>query len=102
MKHRYHKAAAQELEESADWYERQSTGLGREFINEVDHAIERILNGPETFELFDRELRRCPVRKYPFHILYRSNNSEIEIVCLMHTSRRPGYWRGRDTLNESE
>jgi len=95
VKYQYHKEASQELEESATWYEQQASQLGGEFVQEVGHAIQRILDAPETFELYDGELRRCPVRRFPYHLLYRVRESTIEIVCVMHGSRRPGYWKKR-------
>ncbi len=95
MNYQFNREAAQELEDSASWYNRRSLGLGLEFVEEVDNAIQRILQAPEMFERFDGELRRCPVKRFPYQLLYRVRVVAIEIVCVMHNSRRPGYWRHR-------
>ena len=39
--------AAQDIEEAASWYEEQSRGLGREFLEEVDRSLQRIAEQPE-------------------------------------------------------
>ena len=41
-----------ELEYARDWYKQQSPGLGTEFLDEVDRAIEAILRSPQTWPTF--------------------------------------------------
>lgn len=35
-------AAESDLDDAATWYERQSTGLGQEFLDQVDECLNRI------------------------------------------------------------
>ena len=95
MRYEYHEVARAELEASAQWYDQRSAGLAAEFIREVDHAIERVISGPDTFAIYDGQVRQCPLRRFPYHLLYILAESKIEIIAVMHTSRRPGYWRDR-------
>ncbi len=100
MNHKYHEDAERELNEAAEWYEHQQDGLAAEFVIEIDHAVGRILGGPETFSFYEGEIRCCPVRRFPYVVLYRPRLMTVEIIAIMHHSRRPGYWRRR--LREPE
>jgi len=39
--------------------------------------------------------RRRLLRRFPYGILYKEEESQIVIVAVMHLRRRPGYWRNR-------
>lgn len=41
--------AAKEIQESFDWYENHTEGLGYQFIDIIDKVIELILLNPELF-----------------------------------------------------
>jgi len=41
--------ASLDIEEAARWYEAQQTGLGVEFVLEVDIAIKRIQENPKLY-----------------------------------------------------
>jgi toxin ParE1/3/4 len=43
------------------------------------------------------QIRRYLLTRFPYSIYYRWNadNDRVSIYALMHTSRRPGYWRDR-------
>jgi hypothetical protein len=32
---------------------------------------------------------------YPYRIVYRLRGGAAEVIAIVHTSRRPGYWRDR-------
>lgn len=96
MTYRYHKDAALELVDASVYYDRQREGLGDEFLDEVRAAEQRILSAPEGWTLLGDEVRRCPLRRFPYALLYRKVNDELlEIIAVMHLRRKPGYWAGR-------
>ena len=41
-------AAQEEFDEAVDWYEQQSAGVGVEFLNRVEEALDRISATPEA------------------------------------------------------
>ena len=47
--------AQEEAEQAAVWYETQQTGLGIEFILELDTAVERAAESPEMYAMQYRE-----------------------------------------------
>jgi toxin ParE1/3/4 len=87
--------AEQEMFQAAVYYESQSSGLGRDYLSEVERSLQAIAASPKTWPIVEGELRRRLVRRYPFGILYRNDPEEIVIVAVAHLRRKPGYWRKR-------
>jgi len=50
---------------------------------------------PEIFFPMVGDVRRCLVRTFPFGILFRYRNAQIEIIAVMHLKRNPGYGQER-------
>ncbi|MBM4053183.1 MAG: type II toxin-antitoxin system RelE/ParE family toxin [Planctomycetes bacterium] len=87
--------ARDEMIEAAEYYENQSTGLGKDFIAEVQHTVNRIVENPKSGRIIRSNIRRRLLRRFPYGILYRTDAEKIVIVAVMHLRRRPGYWRYR-------
>lgn len=87
--------AESEMFEAAKFYESQATGLGVDYISEVEHAINAIAESPMTWPIIEGELRRRLVRRFPFGILYRIEPDAIIIIAVSHLRRKPGYWKKR-------
>jgi plasmid stabilization system protein ParE len=94
----FHDAAQAELTESAAWYERRRVGLGEQFIRAVFDAIQLIRSNPLTWRKIHGDVRWLRVRRFPFAVIYRVRESTIQIIAVMHYSRKPGYWTGRLTI----
>ena len=91
----FHPLAADEAQAAERWYrERNETASGR-FQRELDRAIERISERPETGSPYLSTTRRLLLRRYPFFVVYRVRSRDVEIVAVAHARRRPGYWRTR-------
>ena len=91
----FHPLAADEAQAAERWYrERNETASGR-FQRELDRAIERISEQPETGSPYLSNTRRVLLRRFPFFIVYRVRGGVLEIVAVAHARRRPGYWRAR-------
>lgn len=94
---RIEEAARFELRAAVAWYEEKRPGLGREFLAEVQHTLELIerhpgLGAPVPRVPAERGTRRLPLRRFPYAIVYRDREVEIQIVAFAHHSRKPGYW----------
>ncbi len=89
--------AEQEMLEAAIYYQSQASGLGVDYLSEVEQAVQAIAESPMTWPIIEGELRRRLIRRFPFGILYRIEPERIVIVAVAHLRRRPGYWRGRKT-----
>lgn len=59
-----------ELLDAAKYYELQATGLGSDFLDEVDLAIRDIRENPERWPVLRNDMRRRLVRRFPYALLY--------------------------------
>jgi hypothetical protein len=39
--------------------------------------------------------RRVPLNRFPYTVVYRETEIEIQIVAFAHNRRKPGYWSSR-------
>jgi len=87
------------MAEAARWYESHREGLGIEFLDAVDVAVARIAETPSVGSMVpgvvDSDIRRGPVRRFPYHIVYLELADRLQILAVAHDRRRPGYWVGR-------
>lgn len=90
-----HPQVYEELEEARAWYEDQTLGLGDEFLDEVERAIAAIQRSPEAWPIYSHKTRRFLVHRFPFAIVYRNDETKIQIVAATHQRRKPGYWKSR-------
>ena len=90
-----HEAAEAEINEAADFYDIESSGLGSVFIDEIQRAIVNISEFPEAAPLIRGRVRKRPIAKFPYSMVYSVRPNEIRILAVAHQKRRPFYWRGR-------
>lgn len=91
----YHARAKPELDEALAFYESKQPGLSFEFLDEVERAIRRIVESPNTLPVYDGDVRYCRTHRFPYIILYRIRGEEVEIIAVKHDSRREDYWKDR-------
>jgi plasmid stabilization system protein ParE len=91
----FHPEAQREFVSAARFYERQTVGLGIDFITTVQNTYERLVESPASGPPFGPRLRRVLVPKFPYGLLYRVEPERIYVIAVMHLHRRPGYWRSR-------
>ena len=95
MKHKFVRAAHDELKQSIKWYNQECPGLGYEFSDEVNRSIERIKENPQAWQRLSKQTRRCLARRFPYGIVYYVDNQEILILAIQHLNREPGIWLDR-------
>lgn len=94
--------AQDEIDHEIRWYESESAGLGDELWAEVQNAVALIREHPLIGNVVsgvrvNPPARRLRLRRFPFYLVYRDFDDEIELVALAPTSKRPRYWRSRTT-----
>jgi len=87
--------ARADLEDAALWYEMQRSGLGSEFIDEVERTFDRVASDPSAYRILHRETRRAVLQRFPFGVFYRIQERTIIVVAVMHSSRNPRKWKRR-------
>jgi len=92
----FHRLAEHELNEAAQYYDREEPGLGSSFLEEVDRCLQSIEAHPEAGPILRGSVRRRLLRRFPYALLYRIKPNGIRILAVMNLKRRPMYWVGRE------
>ena len=87
-----------ELDESVEYYNREVSGLGMKFLEEVLRSLDVIVSYPDAWPRISERARRCKINRFPFGIIYQNRCNEILIVAIAHFHRKPGYWN--ESVNE--
>lgn len=95
MKVEFHPTADSELRAAARYYDKRVSGLGAEFLADVERACLRLSELHALGPRLDADHRRLALRRFPFGLIYRLSSSKVQIVAVAHRRRRPGYWRQR-------
>lgn len=87
--------ADDEVSEAAVFYESRCIGLGSDFLDDVQQAVDRLRVHPETGFEVGGGLRSILLHRFPFNLIYSLESDGVLIVSVAHHRRRPGYWRSR-------
>ncbi len=100
MKERYLAAASAEYLDAVAYYESCQPGLGDVLLAEIDEflaiAHEFPLSGSAILIKGESTgTRALLLRTFPIKVVYAVTHDILIVVGIVHTSRRPGYWRAR-------
>jgi plasmid stabilization system protein ParE len=95
MNVRFLSPARQELDDAVAWYDQQADGLGKEFLDELDRVIRRVVAYPLSSIEIEPGLRRGLLARFPYGIIYGQDEDIVVIVAVAHLHREPRYWADR-------
>jgi len=85
-----------ELVEGAAYYAREANAdIANAFISEFDRSAKLLADFPKLGATWRGGIRRLPLRRFPYSIVYYVRESEVRILAVAHQRRRPGFWKGR-------
>ena len=92
--------AVEEAIEAANWYDREREGLGKEFADAIDVAIDLIEEdilplSPMPGKSGAKGVKRLILKRFPYNIVVTESDIETVVIAVAHHSRLPGYWRKR-------
>jgi len=87
--------AETEFSDAIKFYNTEREDLGFEFVYEIKQAINRIVQFPDAWQKLSKRTRRCRTNKFPYGVIYRSNDNFILIVAIMHLHKEPSSWKNR-------
>ncbi|WJW76180.1 type II toxin-antitoxin system RelE/ParE family toxin [Thiohalobacter sp. IOR34] len=87
----FHPEASVEFLAAADFYENEVPGLGEGFISEVKRITALIGSHPAICTPIDEVFRRDVLVRFPFSVIYDSENNRLWIIAVANQRRRPGY-----------
>jgi plasmid stabilization system protein ParE len=85
----FHPEAAAELTAAARYYEGEATGLGSDFLNLIEVACDRLAEFPDSGRLFGSNLRRLVLPRFPYALIYRSEDAALTIVAVANMFHAP-------------
>jgi plasmid stabilization system protein ParE len=89
------RVAQREIDDAADWYERQRVGLGEQFIEEVNRMFGVLLATPELYPVVHGDIRQALLHRFPYAVYYLVEPDRVIVVGVVHTARDPAVWQGR-------
>ncbi|MCB0477423.1 MAG: type II toxin-antitoxin system RelE/ParE family toxin [Crocinitomicaceae bacterium] len=82
--------AIKEIQDAFEWYEMQSKGLGNKFRIALQDSFDQIQKSPNGFKKY-RFHRQCPMKDFPYVILYEISGDTLFVDAVFHTKRDPKY-----------
>lgn len=79
--------AKADLQQAHEWYEKQSPGLGDQFLADLMEAFQRLESNPERFPLYYRDFRRVLARRFPYKIFFRISGQNLIVFRVLHAAQ---------------
>jgi len=87
--------AEQDLSVAFHWYEGQRTGLGHDFLLQIDAGFRFLERTPLAFPEIYRGIRRHLIKRFPYKIFYIVEESTVVILAVVYGGRDPHWIRRR-------
>ena len=91
----FHPEATREAEHAKSYLEPERAGLGVQFADELEQALDRIKTNPERFAIERGRMRRCILTQFSYSIMFAILEDRIWVSAIAHHKRRSNYWRKR-------
>jgi toxin ParE1/3/4 len=91
----FRRAARQDFEDAALWYESKRPGLGGAFQTAVEDALRQIQADPLMYRRVHRLVRRVRVRRFPYAVYFLAEQDRIVVLSVFHARRDPRVWQSR-------
>jgi plasmid stabilization system protein ParE len=79
--------ARDDINDARQWYDERQSGLGTRFLDEIEHALLSLLDGPDRRTLYFRDYRRVLTRKFPYKVFYLIEGEEIVVIRVLHAKQ---------------
>ena len=81
--------AEKDIWKSAEYYEEQVVGLGKEFIMCVDAAMNSIERTPHIYPPHYKSYRRILIRRFPFGVFYIVDDKVVSVIKVFNLKQSP-------------
>ena len=86
----YRAEAQAEIESAFLWFEEQQSGLGVEFIVQLEKLDARIAENPYLYPIVEPpDVRRGLFRRFPYSLFYRIRADEVDVLGCFHQHQEP-------------
>jgi hypothetical protein len=91
----FHREAALEAREAAEWYGERSLHAKAKFKAALRRAERSVTQHPESWATYLHGTRCLKLNRFPYALVYVQRSDRIIGIAVAHLKRRPGYWRKR-------
>lgn len=89
--------AVTEGAEAWNWYRVRSERAGRRFQQALEDAIQKLQADPDRWPTYLRGTKYVALKRFPYIVVYRELDEDLQIIAIAHSHRRRGYWKKRMT-----
>jgi plasmid stabilization system protein ParE len=94
---RFTPGAAADVREARSWYEAQRDGWIRSSWQTCGRRFERVREFPQAWRPRDEAgLRQYRFRRFPYALIYVTNEDELLVLAVAHLAREPRDWGSAD------
>ncbi len=87
--------AEEDLKKAYRWYEKRLSGLGFQFIEQVEVIFDQISKKPKIYPVVYRNIRRGLLKRFPYAVFYIIEPRQIVVLAVLHQARDPNRWKQR-------
>lgn len=80
-------SAEHDIADALNWYNERSALAAERLELEIDAAIVKIAASPVRFPKLDANHHYVLLKRFPFYIAYRVEQSDVLIIAVRHASR---------------
>ena len=96
MTYRLHPGAAAEHRRQVAYYEDKQAGLGKRYHAEFRAVVTAVCEAPRRYRVVHPPaIRRMSLSIFPFDLIYREVDGEVQVLAIAHHRRQPDYWLAR-------
>lgn len=89
--------AAKETRKAWLWYRARSARAARRFQEAFERAVEQIQEQPDRWPKYLHDTQFVTLKRFPYLVVFRELDDDLQIIAVAHAHRRPGYWKKRLT-----
>jgi len=87
--------AGREIRSAKRWYRKRSVDAPKLFGLELDRAISKLIERPQSFPEFMDGTKRVLFDRFPYMLVFIEYQDHIYVYAVADCRREPGYWRRR-------
>ena len=90
-----HPEAELDLLNGFEWYAERNADAADAFAIAIERAGQLILRSPDTWPTHVYGRQKFRVGGFPYKLIFRVVEQEVQIIAVAHDRRRPNYWAHR-------
>jgi plasmid stabilization system protein ParE len=87
--------ASREFEQAVQKLQSENTAAAIGFLESVQRVLANLRTNPLQYQAIEGNIRRAPLRRFPYNVVYSVTELEVVIIACAHTARHPKFWRKR-------